>query len=138
MKSTLILAGVLFLAGTAHAQYSNVGTGAPINGLGSINTNGTINDVGSSHPNAEAATQFFNADATVNANSKNPGEFVPSVFSSYNEALAMGKLDLQLKPTSVVQAARLTKEQRSRMNGAGAVVLDEDQNGKLVIVAKKK
>jgi hypothetical protein len=138
MKSTLILAAVLLLAGSAHAQWINVGTGAPINGLGTINTNGSINDVGSSHPGVATTSQWFDADIAVNANSKNPGEFVPSTYSSYKEALAIGRLDLQVKPTTVVQAARLTREQRSKMDRSDTILVDEDSHGNLVIVAKRK
>ncbi len=138
MKSILILVAILFLAGTAHAQWINVGTGAPINGLGTINTNGSINDVGSSHPDIVATSQWFNTDVAVNANSKNPGEFVPSTYSSYKEALAMGRLDVQVKPTTVVQAARLTQEQRSKMDRSATIVVDEDARGKPVIVSKRK
>jgi hypothetical protein len=138
MKSTLILAAVLLMAGTAHAQWVNVGTGAPINGLGTINSNGSINDVGSNHPSIAPNSPWFDTDVAVNANSKNPGEFVPSTYSNYKEALAMGRVDLQVKPTTVVQAARLTREQRSRMDRSGAILVDEDAHGRLVIVAKKK
>jgi hypothetical protein len=45
---------------------------------------------------------------------------------------------VQVKPATVVQAARLTQEQRSKMDRSATIVVDEDARGKPVIVSKRK
>jgi hypothetical protein len=138
MRKTLLLAGILILAGTARAQM-----GGSINNLGSIGSGGSLN--GSSGMNAGAVTSVSvpsappaAADSAVNLNSKNPGAFVPSTFTSYGEAVELGKLEASMKPTTLAEAARLAQEQKKTANKKSVVVVERNDDGKLVIAPAAK
>ncbi|MFZ3333408.1 MAG: hypothetical protein WA197_22410 [Candidatus Acidiferrales bacterium] len=74
----------------------------------------------------------------MNSNSKNPGVFVPSTFSTYQDALAEAKLEAALRPTTVAEAARQEQARRSRSKDAAVIQLDEDAQGKLVIAQTER
>ncbi|MGA8675063.1 MAG: hypothetical protein WB621_07615 [Candidatus Acidiferrales bacterium] len=133
MRTVILSAIVLFCAGTAHAQL----LGGVINtGGSSINRASALN----SHVSATTASERArtNLDASVNSNSKNPGVFVPSTFSTYQDALAEAKLEAALRPTTVAEAARQEQARRSRSKDAAVIQLDEDAQGKLVIAQTKR
>lgn len=131
MRTAILSALVLFFAGTAHAQWNggSINTGSSIGQGGELNAHRAATPPGPSHPNL---------DAGVNMNSKNPGEFVPSTFTSFKDVLAEAKLQAALRPLTVAEAARRERERRSRSNGANVIQLDEDARGKLVIAQPKK
>jgi hypothetical protein len=143
MKTALVLAIVLIFAGTAHAQLSggSINSSSAINSVASANGSVGINDGGSinSQPGTSASSiSHVNPDAGVNMNSKNPGEFVPSAFSSYKDALATAKLEAELRPVTVAEAARLAQERKSKATDKAVIQLDEDEHGNLVITSVKK
>ena len=143
MRAALVLAIVLIFAGTAHAQLSggSINTSSAINGVAGVNDTVATNGAGSinSQPSASASAESHtNPDAGVNMNSKNPGEFVLSTFSSYKDALATAKLEAELRPMTVAEAARLSQERKKNANTRAAIQLDEDEHGKLVIASVKK
>jgi hypothetical protein len=74
----------------------------------------------------------------VNRNSRNPGEFVPSTYSSFKDALATAKLEAELRPMTVAEAARLAQERKRNATDTAVIQLDEDEHGKLVIAPVKK
>jgi hypothetical protein len=133
MRTAFALAIALIFAGTAHAQFSggviNTG-GSSINHATTLNTN-----VSTTTTTSESAPAT--SDSVVNRNSKNPGEFVPSKFSSYQDALAEAKLEAALRPTTVAEAARIERERRSKSHDANVVQLDEDARGRLEIARAK-
>ncbi len=132
MKAALVLAIVLIFAGTAHAQFGgeNISSaGGSINGAGSLNSH---------HSTPTSSTSSVNLDASVNMNSKNPGEFVPSRYSSYRDALETAKLEAELRPISVAEAARLAQERKKKATDTAVIQLDEDEHGNLVIASVKK
>jgi hypothetical protein len=132
MRTALVLAIVLIFAGTAHAQFS----GRSINsGGGSINGSPGLNSHAST--STSSASQV-NSDASVNQNSKNPGAFVPSTFSSYQDALAIAKLQAALRPVTVAEAAHRAQEQNRKASGKAVIQLEEDEHGKLLIASAKK
>jgi hypothetical protein len=133
MKTVILSAIVLFFAGTAHAQLLG----------GVINTGGSsINHAASLNSQVSTTTTSGDApaisDVVVNRNSKNPGEFVPSKFSTYQDVLAEAKLEAALRPLTIAEAARMERERRSNSKDANVVQLDEDAQGKLVIAQTKK
>lgn len=132
MRAALVLAIVLIFAGTAHAQFGgeNISSaGGSINGAGSLNSH---------HSTPTSSTSSVNPDAGVNMNSKNPGEFVPSTFSSYQDALATAKLEADIRPMTVAEAARLSQDRKKNANDKAVIQLEEDEHGKLVIASVKK
>jgi hypothetical protein len=133
MRTVILSAIILFFAGTAHAQL----LGGVINtGGSSINRASALNSHVSATTGSERARA--NVDAFVNSNSKNPGEFVPSKFSAYQDALAEAKLEAALRPMTVAEAARQEQQRRKKSNDANVIQLDEDAQGKLEIAPPKQ
>jgi hypothetical protein len=133
MKSVFLFAVVLFFAATTHAQLLG----------GSINTGGSsINHASSLNSQVSNTSTSTNApaisDALVNRNSKNPGEFVPSKFSNYQDALAEAKLEAALRPTTVAEAAHREQERRNKSKDANVIQLVQDAQGKLLIAQPTK
>jgi hypothetical protein len=135
MRKTLLLVGILIFAGTARAQAA---IGGSINNLGSIGSGGSLN--GAAGMNAGALTTgsvpsapSVAGDYLVNQNSANPGPFVPSTFTSYGEAVELGKLEAAMKPMTLAEAARLAQEQKKNASKKNVIVLEKNDDGKLVI-----
>jgi len=138
MRKTLLLVGILVFAGTARAQM-----GGSINNLGSIGTTGSLNgaagmNAGALTPVSVPSAPLVAADYVVNQNSKNPGPFVPSRFASYAEALALGKLQAEMKPMTLAEAARLAQEQKKVASKKPAIVVVSNDEGTLVIASGTK
>jgi hypothetical protein len=131
MRTVFALAIVLIFAGTAHAQFTggSINTGSSIGQGAALNAHHAATPPGPSHPNP---------DAGVNMNSKNPGEFVPSTFTSFKDVLAEAKLQAALRPLTVGEAARQEQERRSKAKDVNVIQLDEDAQGRLVIAQAKK
>jgi hypothetical protein len=132
MRAALVLAIVLIFAGTARAQIGgeNISsTGGSINGAGGLNSH---------HSTPTSSTISVNPDASVNMNSKNPGEFVPSTFSNYKDMLATAKLEAELRPMTLAEAARLAHERKKQVNDKAVFRVEEDEHGKLVIIPASK
>jgi hypothetical protein len=135
MRKILLLAGIMVFAGTARAQiggslnnHAGIGNSGAINGATSINS--------SSAPPANAApvsAPGAAADRAVNQSSKNPGEFVPSRFTNFGDAVALGVLESGIRPLTVAEAARLAQLQKKNAEPKPVIVLDKDDDGKLVI-----
>jgi hypothetical protein len=138
MRKTLLLAGILIFAGTARAQM-----GGSINNLGSISGGGSLNGVVGLNAGAVTSVSVPSsptaaADSVVNLNSKNPGAFVPSTFTSYGEAVELGKLEASMKPTTLAEAARLAQEQKKTASKKSVIVVERNDDGKLVIAPAAK
>jgi hypothetical protein len=132
MRAALVLAIVLIFAETARAQFGgeNISsTGGSINGAGSLNSH---------HSKPTSSTSSVNPDASVNMNSKNPGEFVPSTFANYKDVLATAKLEAELRPMTLAEAARLEHERKKQVDDKAVFRVEEDEHGKLVIIPASK
>lgn len=133
MRIIILSAIVLIFAGAAHAQL----LGGSINtGGGSINHATTLNSQVSTTTTSESNSA--NSDIVVNRNSRNPGEFVPSTFSTYPDVLATARMQAALRPLTVAEAARQEQERRSKAKAENVIQLDQDAHGKLVIAQAKK
>jgi hypothetical protein len=150
MKKTLVLASFLILTGTAHAQATGSPTGI-LNSAGSLNSAGTlgsgggINGAGSINapssspaPAGAPSAPGAAADRNANQNSKNPGEYVPSKFTNYGEAVALGEIEAGMRPLTVAEAARVAQQQKKNASPQTVIVLEKDDNGKLVIAPAAK
>lgn len=131
MRTALVLAIALIFAGTAHAQFAgqSLSTGGGLNGDRGLNAH---------QSNLIPPTNFANLDASVNTNSKNPGEFVLSTFSNYKDVLATAKLEAELRPMTLAEAARLEYERKKQVNDKAVFRVEEDEHGKLVIIPASK
>jgi hypothetical protein len=152
MKKTLLLASFLILAGTVHGQAVGSPGNGVLNGAGSINNLGGIGSGGGINgatsingsfavaPTATAPTSAPGAaaDRAVNQNSKNPGEYVPSTFSPYGAAVALGVVQSGMRPLTVAEAARLAHMQKKNAEQKRVIVLETDANGNLVIAPAAK
>jgi hypothetical protein len=145
MKKTLMLASFLILAGTVHGQSGNgtLNSAGSINNLAGIGSAGGINGGASTNGGSYVAPAPTSApgaavDRAVNQNSKNPGEYVPSRFSNYGDAVALGVIESGIRPLTVAEAARQAQEQRKNAEQKRVIVLDRDANGNLVIAPEAK
>ena len=97
MKKTLLLTGILLAAGNAHAQ-------------GSISSGGGLNSVTGITSYRIASMR---CDAAIDPRSsqvtsaKNDGQFLPSTFASYDQAIEVGQLAANTKPPRLGEIARL-------------------------------
>ena len=138
MRKTLLLAGIFVFVGTARAQM-----GGTINNLSGIGSVGGINGAPSTGSSAVPPTAPTSApgaamDRMVNQNSKNPGEYVPSRFTNYGDAVALGVLESGVQPLTVAEAARQAQMQKKNAEPKPVIVLDKDDEGKLVIAPASK
>jgi len=142
MKKTLLLASFLILPGTVHGQVVSSPGGtlngaASLNNAGSLGSSGSLNGMGSintpASPSGAASAAGAAADRNVNQNSKNPGEYVPSRFANYGDAVALGVLESGMRPLTVAEAARLAQTQQKNSEQKRVIVLEKDTNGNLVI-----
>jgi hypothetical protein len=108
-----------------------VGSGGGLNGAGSINGP-------SAAPAGPVSAPGAAADRNVNQSSKNPGEYVPSRYSSYGDAVALGVVESGIRPLTVAEAARLAQMQKKNAEQKRVIVLEKDANGNLVIAPTTK
>jgi hypothetical protein len=149
MKKILVTVSFLIFAGVAHGQtgatinsYSSIGDAGGLNGATSLGAGSGIGGTGNinlpsstaSLPSAPGAA----ADRNVNQSSNNPGPYVPSKFTNYGDAVALGVIESGIRPLTVVEAARLSQTQKKNTNAKPVIVLEKDEDGKLVIAPAAK
>jgi hypothetical protein len=120
MKKIVLLAAIAFFAGSAQAQMR----------VASAASGGTS---GFSHSSHE--TQ---APAPPNVSATNPGEFVPSTFESYKEAVIIGQEELNAKPVSVAEAARSLQAWKKSETQKPALIAEQDGEGRIIVSRGKQ
>jgi hypothetical protein len=131
MKKLFFLAGLLTLAGTAHAQragavanpYNSGGGGA--GGGGGFSSSGS-STIGNTTP-GPYSTPRSNAAGT------NTGEFVPTSFENYQEAVSAGQRELDAKRPQVAEAARMAQATKKAAMQKPALVAVQDNAGNVVV-----
>jgi hypothetical protein len=120
MKKIILLAAIAFLAGSAQAQMraSSGGSG------------GTLSFSHSSHE-----TQ---APLPPNVSATNPGEFVPSTFECYKDAVVIGQEELEAKPLSVAEAARSLQAWKKSEIQKPALIAEQDREGRIIVSRGKQ
>jgi hypothetical protein len=116
MKKIILLAAIAFLAGSAHAQM-RVSSGA---------SGGTLSFSHSSHETQASV-------APPNVSATNPGEFVPSIFECYKEAVVMGQEELDAKPVTVAEAARSLQAWKKSEIQKPALIAEQDGEGRIIV-----
>ena len=119
MKKIILLAAIAFLAGSAHAQR-----------VASSASGGTLSFSHSSH---EAQ-----APLPPNVSATNPGEFVPSTFECYKEAVVIGQEELDAKPLSVAEAARSLQTWKKSEIQKPALIAEQDGEGRIIVSRGKQ
>ncbi len=148
MKNAILMAAFLIFAGTAHAQVgyqgsinnaNTIGNGGDIGGSASIGNGGGLNGSGSINPPHPGSGPSPSSAPAVylNVDTKNPGEYVPSTFTNFKEAVVTAEANAHRKPMTLADLARQTQEERKAAPPAHAIVLDEDSDGKLIIAKTK-
>ena len=138
MKKAFIMAAFLVFAATAHAQTGQFGSlnGAPPVGSGtSINSNGGLNsDTGIGNASGLPANA---SPSTANIDGTNPGDYIPSKFEGYKDAVSDGKAMANRKPMTIAEMARQSQAEKKAAEGKKVMVLEQDSSGKLTIAEPK-
>jgi hypothetical protein len=128
MRKYLILVGALLTAGTAHAQAS-MSTGGGINSISGI-TPYRIATMGSG-----ASSGDPRASQVVSA--KNDGLFLPSLFAAYDQAVEIGQLAANARPPMLGDLARSVREQKKNTKQTAVLIVEQDQNGRMITTAQR-
>ncbi len=125
MKKIILLAGIMLLAGTAQAQMvgggGSIGSSAAINAPDSIASNTGV--APAPHPNVSAT---------------NPGEFVPSTFESYQQAVAAGQEELDAQPLRLADVARMYQARKKLEIQKPALIAEQDDDGNVIISSERR
>jgi hypothetical protein len=127
MKKTLLLVGILLTAGTASAQGSgNSGGGLnSVNGITSYRIASMRCDGSSGDPRS---SQVISA--------KNDGQFLPSTFASYDQAVQFGLLAANAKPPMLGAIARSVREQKKSARQSAILIAEQDQGGRMITTSQ--
>lgn len=122
MKKFLFLAAALAVAGTAHAQ-------------GSLSSGGGINSV-NGITSYRIATMRCDAPVDMRSSqvvsAKNDGQFLPTTFASYDQAIEIGQLAASAKPPKLGEIARSLREQKKYAAQAAILIVEQDQYGRMI------
>jgi hypothetical protein len=133
VKKALLIATFFIFAGAAHAQI-----GPTINNQGSYGLGGGLEGMGSINGHHSSAPSSSAAPSMENVSGTNPGEYVPSTFASYKQAVADAKADANKKPLTLADIARQAQAEKKTAEPKQAMVLEKDWEGKLIIENPKK
>jgi hypothetical protein len=148
MKNLVLIAALMVFAGTASAQVgyqgsinnaNTIGNGGDINGSMGIGNGGGLNGSGSINP-PHPGSGSSSAGAPVaylNVDTKNPGEYVPSTFTNFKEAVVTAEANSHIKPLTLADLARQTQMEKKAAIPGKAIVMDQDSEGKLIITNRK-
>jgi hypothetical protein len=130
MKKLIFLAGLLSLAGTAHAQRAGASPNAAPSlsgggGGGGFSSSGS-STIGNTFPGPYSTPR-------ANASGTNTGEFVPTFFENYQEAVNAGQRELDAKRPQVAEAAREAQAVKKAGSQKPTLVAVQDNAGNVVI-----
>jgi hypothetical protein len=127
MKKTLLLVGILLAAGTASAQ-------------GSVNSGGGLNSVTgiTSHRIASMRCDGSSGDPRSSQviSAKNDGQFLPSTFASYDQAVQFGLLAANAKPPMLGEIARSVREHKKSARQSAILIVEQDQAGRMITTSQ--
>jgi len=130
MKKLIVLAGFLTLAGAAHAQRAGAAPNAfPSSGGGSGGGGGLSSGSHSAGPSVPGPYSAPRA----NVSATNTGEFVPTLFQNYQEAVTAGQRELDAREPQLAEAARMAQAAKKSGTEKAVVVAGQDNAGNLVI-----
>jgi hypothetical protein len=130
MKKLILLASFLSIAGTTHAQRA---MGASASAPNSSGGGGIPGGLSSPHNSASSTSAGPYSGPRANASGTNPGEFVPSTFESYKEAVIAGQEELNAKPLQVAEAARMAQALKKSGAVKPVLIAEQDDDGNVII-----
>ena len=74
----------------------------------------------------------------ANVSATNTGEFVPTSFQSYQEAVSTGQRELDAKQPQLAEAARMAQAAKKSEAAKAVVVAAQDNAGNLVISSARQ
>ncbi len=124
-----------FGVGTAHAQRTGGGNSVAGGGVaGPSNSGGGggggFGGGGGGGSAIAGVTHHAVWIPPANVSGKNDGPFLPSTYQNYDKAVEMGKVEVAYHEPTVVEAAKITQEQRAATAKSRFVVV-QDVEGKL-------
>jgi hypothetical protein len=126
-----------FGVGTAHAQRTGGsnsvpggGVAGPSNSGGGGSGGGGFGGGGGGGSAISGVTHHPIWVPPANVSAKNDGPFLPSTYQNYDKAVEMGRVEVAYHEPTVVEAARMTQEQRTSTAKSRFVVV-QDVDGKL-------
>lgn len=125
MKRVLLLAGVLLVAGSAHAQIG-----------GSLNSGGGFNSVNGITPYRIASMRCDASSdprSSVVTAAKNDGPFEPTTFATYDQAIEIGRIAANAGPPKLGEIARQSREQKKNPTQSPVLVAEQDQFGRMIV-----
>ena len=134
MKKALMIGVFLAFAASAHAQagmYGSLNSTPGLSASPGLNETGGINSTGNGNPSGIPHTA---SPSTTNVSDTNPGEFIPSHFEGYNDAVSDGKALANRKPMTVAEMARAAQADKKAAEGRKVMVLEQSADGKLVVM----
>jgi hypothetical protein len=130
MKKLIVLAAFFSLACATHAQRAMASSsGAPSLSGGASGGGGGFSSptsLGSTTPGPYSLPRS-------NASGTNTGEFVPTFFENYQEAVSAGQRELDAKRPQVAEAAREAQAMKKAGTQKPALVAVQDNAGNVVI-----
>ena len=134
MKKALMVGMFLALAASAHAQvglYGSLNNTQGLSNAGGLNGMRGINATNDGNPSDAPRTA---SPSTANVSGTNPGEFIPSHFEGYADAVSDGKALANRRPMTVAEMARAAQANKKAAEGRKVMVLEQSADGKLVIM----
>ena len=134
MKRMIALAVlVVAMAVPIHAQTGHAAAGG---GVSSVSVSGSGGGGGSGFASGSTANRPLSYPVThfnVASVSGSQQEYVPSVFVSYDRAIATGQTELDTQPMTVAEASR---QQANMRQEKAKVALVQDQSGRAILAPR--
>ena len=126
MKKTFLLVGILLAAGTASAQGS-ISSGGGLNSVNGI-TSYRIASMRCDSATDPRSSQVISA--------KNDGQFLPSTFATYDQAIQIGQLAANAEPPKLGEIARSVREQKKNSRQSAILIVEQDQYGRMITTSQ--
>jgi hypothetical protein len=69
--------------------------------------------------------------SAANVAARNDGQFVPSTYANYSDAVAESDKELNARPASLADLSRQLREQKKATGDKARISVDQDEDGKL-------
>jgi len=135
MKKLILLAGFLSLAGAAQAQRSGASGSSGAAMPTSAGGGGASGGLSTPHTTAANSSPGPYSGPRMNVSANNPGEFVPTTFQNYHEAITTAEKEQGTRPLAVAEAARVAQAMKKSGTQKAALVAEQDDAGNVVISA---
>jgi hypothetical protein len=134
MKKALMIGVFFAFAASAHAQ---VGLYGSLNNTQALSDSGGLNGmrgINATDGGSLSGIPHAASPSTANVSDTNPGEFIPSHFEGYADAVSEAKALANRRPMTVAEMARAAQADKKAAEGKKVMVLEQGSDGKLVIL----